>query len=112
MRGESPSIVLGYEHAAAVVGREAKRALADFSTKRTVERVALGEAAGRVLAEAVVADREQPPFARATRDGFACRATELQAGGLRIVGQLKAGQAWTLGRIRPGEAVEIMTGAP
>jgi molybdopterin molybdotransferase len=112
MRGESPSIVLGYEHAAAVVGREAKRALADFSTKRTVERVALGEAAGRVLAEAVVADREQPPFARATRDGFACRATELQAGGLRIVGQLKAGQAWTLGPIRPGEAVEIMTGAP
>jgi molybdopterin molybdotransferase len=104
--------VLGYDHAAAVVGREAKRALVDFSTKRGVERVPLGEAAGRVLAEAVVADRDQPPFARATRDGFACRATELQAGGLRIVGQLRAGEAWTLGPIRPGEAVEIMTGAP
>jgi len=112
VRGESPSIVLGYDHAAAVVGREAKRALVDFSTKRGVERVPLGEAAGRVLAEAVVADRDQPPFARATRDGFACRATELQAGGLRIVGQLRAGEAWTLGPIRPGEAVEIMTGAP
>ena len=59
----------------------------------------------------VVADRDQPPFARATRDGFACRAADLQAGGLRVVGQLRAGEAWTLGAIRPGEAAEIMTGA-
>ena len=30
--------------------------------------------AGRVLAEAVLADRDQPPFDRSTRDGFAVRA--------------------------------------
>jgi molybdopterin molybdotransferase len=59
----------------------------------------------------VAADRDQPPFARATRDGFACRAADLQAGGLRVVGQLRAGEAWTLGAIQPGEAAEIMTGA-
>ncbi|HEX4311787.1 MAG TPA: gephyrin-like molybdotransferase Glp [Acidobacteriaceae bacterium] len=107
MGSESPSIVLSYEHAASVVRRQAEWVRATT----TVERVALGAAAGRVLAEPVVADRDQPPFARATRDGFACRAAELQAGGLRIIGQLRAGEAWTLGAIRPGEAVEIMTGA-
>jgi molybdopterin molybdotransferase len=107
MSGESPSIVLSYEHAASVVGRQAEWVRATI----TVEKVALGAAAGRVLAEPVAADRDQPPFARATRDGFACRAADLRAGGLRIVGQLRAGEAWTLGAIRPGEAVEIMTGA-
>jgi molybdopterin molybdotransferase len=111
MNGESPSIVLSYDHAAAVVGREAERARAGAATTRHVERVPLAAAAGRVLAEPVVADRDQPPFARATRDGFACRAADLQAGGLRVVGQLRAGEAWTLGAIRPGEAAEIMTGA-
>lgn len=78
---------------------------------RTMERVPLAEAVGRVLAEAVTADRDQPPFPRATRDGFACRAEDLAQGPLRVVGQLRAGEAWTGGAIGPGEAVEIMTGA-
>ena len=111
MTGDSPSIVLSYEHAAAVVGREAEQLLAEAPAKRGVERVPLESAAGRVLAEAVKADRDQPPFARATRDGFACRVADLLAGGLKVVAQLRAGEAWTLGAIRPGEAVEIMTGA-
>ena len=110
MNGESPSIVLGYDHAAAVVQREAERARAGAATARRVEWVPLAVAAGRVLAEAVAADRDQPPFARATRDGFACRAADLRGGGLRVVGQLRAGEAWTLGALRPGEAAEIMTG--
>ena len=109
--GESPSIVLSYDHAAAVVGREAERVRPQPGPARIAERVALDAAAGRVLAEPVIADRDQPPFARATRDGYACRAVDLPAGGLRVVGQLRAGDAWTLGAIRPGEAVEIMTGA-
>ncbi len=76
-----------------------------------VERIALLEAAGRVLAEPVKADRDQPPFPRSTRDGFACRAAELAAGPLRIAGLLRAGEAWTGGALRAGDAVEIMTGA-
>jgi molybdopterin molybdotransferase len=111
MSGDSPSIVLSYDHAAAVVGREAERLLTEARATRGVERVALEAAAGRVLAEPVQADRDQPPFARATRDGFACRVADLQAGAMRVVAQLRAGEAWTLGAIRPGEAVEIMTGA-
>jgi molybdopterin molybdotransferase len=102
-------MVLSYDEAAAVVRREAELALA--GRLRAVERVPLPGAAGRVLAEAVVADRDQPPFDRSTRDGFACRAGELQAGALRVAGQLRAGEAWVGGAMGRGEAVEIMTGA-
>jgi molybdopterin molybdotransferase len=77
------------------------------------ERVALLACAGRVLAEEVLADRDQPPFDRATRDGFAVRAEELSAGRrLRTAGQVRAGEAWVGGELASGSAIEIMTGAP
>jgi molybdopterin molybdotransferase len=63
-----------------------------------------------VLAEPVFADRDQPPFPRSTRDGFACRAEDLHSP-LRIIGQIRAGQSTSGHTIHPGEAVEIMTGA-
>jgi molybdopterin molybdotransferase len=111
MSGLSPSIVLSYEEAAAVVRREAELVRMRMPETRELERVPLLVAAGRVLAEVVVADRDQPPFPRATRDGFACRAAELHTGALRVTGQLRAGEAWSGGTIALGEAVEIMTGA-
>lgn len=78
-----------------------------------VENVPLLDAAGRVLAEAVVADRDQPPFDRSTRDGYAVRAADVAAGsGLRVVGALRAGESWRGDPLGEGEAVEIMTGAP
>ncbi|HEX3940332.1 MAG TPA: gephyrin-like molybdotransferase Glp [Acidobacteriaceae bacterium] len=104
----SPSVVLSYEDAATVVSGHAERVRLWL---RPTEKVPLLSAAGRVLAEPVLADRDQPPFARSTRDGFACRAAELRAGRLKVAGQLRAGQAWTGGEIRTGEAIEIMTGA-
>ena len=71
------------------------------------------QALGRVLAEPVLADRDFPPFPRATRDGYAIRASDLSPGGatvLRVVGQVRAGDSYDL-PVAPGEAVEIMTGA-
>ncbi len=53
-----------------------------------------------------------PLSPRSTRDGFACRATELEHGPLRITGLLRAGQPSTGANLGAGEAVEIMTGAP
>lgn len=44
------------------------------------ERVPLLEAAGRVLAAPVSADRAYPPVARSIRDGYALRAAELPGG--------------------------------
>ncbi|BDW85052.1 gephyrin-like molybdotransferase Glp [Roseicyclus marinus] len=77
-----------------------------------VERVALAEAGGRVLAEDGVARREQPPFAASAMDGYAILSEDRVAGRvLRVVGEAPAGRAWA-GRIGPGEAVRIFTGAP
>jgi molybdopterin molybdotransferase len=77
-----------------------------------VEKVGLLASAGRVLAEEVRADRDQPAFDRATRDGFAVRAAEWTAGRrLRVVGLVRAGEAWAGKSLSSGEAVEIMTGA-
>src|SRR5262249_12888377 len=68
------------------------------------------EAAGRVLAEPVIADRDYPPFDRSARDGFAVRAADLP-GKLRVTGEVRAGEVFSAS-VRAGEAVEIMTGAP
>jgi molybdopterin molybdotransferase len=77
----------------------------------STETQGLLDCGGRVLAESVVADRDQPPFDRSTRDGFAVRAAE--AGGeLRVAGLVRAGERWLGGGLERGAAVEIMTGAP
>jgi len=77
------------------------------------EALPLIEAAGRVLAEPVLADRDFPPFARATRDGFAVHAADLTKvpARLKVVAEIKAGASseCAIGR---GECAEIMTGAP
>ena len=86
-----------------------------LSTVRVLEAesVPLLDAAERVLAEAVAADRDIPPVTNAAMDGFAVRAEDLRADvvRLRVVGEVAAGHeaAVTVG---PGEAVRIMTGAP
>jgi molybdopterin molybdotransferase len=76
------------------------------------EEVALVRALGRVLAEPVKADRDFPPFPRATRDGYAVRSADLQTvpATLRVVGQVKAGAGFER-PVAGREAVEIMTGA-
>ncbi len=75
-----------------------------------VEAVPLAECPGRVLAEHAAADRDVPALARSVRDGFAIRAADLP-GELRVIGESRAGARFE-GSVRPGEAVEIMTGAP
>lgn len=77
-----------------------------------VERVELARAQGRILARPLHADRDQPPFARSTRDGFACRAREASLHTpLTIAGFTRAGQP-PGGPLPAGAAWEIMTGAP
>jgi molybdopterin molybdotransferase len=76
----------------------------------TTETIPLAEAAGRVLAEEIAADRDYPPFPRSARDGFAVRAADLP-GELSIIGEVRAGEMFS-GSVATGVAVEIMTGAP
>lgn len=78
----------------------------------SIETVSLQDSAGRVLAQGIRADRDQPPFPRSTRDGFACRAEDANTHQpLRFAGQIRAGESVD-GGVDPGEAWEIMTGAP
>jgi len=58
-----------------------------------VETVDLLVGLGRVLAEEILADRDFPSFARATRDGYAVRSTDLAEvpARLEVVGEVKAG---------------------
>ena len=74
------------------------------------ETIALDQCLGRVLAEDSAADRDYPPFNRAMRDGFALRASDIP-GRLKIAGEVRAGTSFN-GSAAPGEAIEIMTGAP
>ena len=83
--------------------------LREVGVSMTTETVALADAAGRVLAEEITADRDYPPFPRSARDGFAVQAADLP-GALRVIGEVRAGDAF-IGRVNAGEAVEIMTGA-
>jgi molybdopterin molybdotransferase len=78
------------------------------------ERCELLLAGGRVLAESVLADRDFPPFARATRDGYAVRSADVSSvpARLKLVGEIRAGGPPQSLEVKPGQVVEIMTGAP
>ena len=76
------------------------------------EAVALRDAGGRVLAEAVAARHAQPPFDASVMDGYAVRARDAVPGArLRVVGEAAAGGGPSPD-VGPGEAVRIFTGAP
>ncbi len=68
------------------------------------ELVELLDAAGQVLAEPIIADRNFPPFRRATRDGYALRAADLAQlpATLEVVGEIKAGASRAEAAIKLG----------
>lgn len=101
---------LSFEQARAVIAAQVPLVSA---TADLVEAIPLELAAGRILAEDVVADRDYPPFNRAARDGFAVRSADIATppARLRVIGETRAGEP-SRHRVNPGEAVEIMTGAP
>lgn len=102
------SLILSYEEAARTVQQHAAAV-----RPRHAETVPLLDSLDRTLAQKVIADRDQPPFARSTRDGFACRSADLaQLKPLTLTGRLRAGESWTGSPLQTGQAIEIMTGAP
>jgi len=97
----------------------ARRAVEEYASRLTPtepELLPLLDTVGLVLAEDLLADRDFPPFPRATRDGYAVRATDVATvpARLRRVGEIKAGASADQSGIAigEGEAAEIMTGAP
>lgn len=92
---------------------EALARLLEGAAPLGIETVPLDAAQGRVLAEAVVARRTQPPFAASAMDGFAVRAEDTAKAPvrLRLIGQVAAGSVFD-GTVQAGETVRIFTGAP
>lgn len=104
----APSIVLSFEEARYTVEQHASRLRSPGK-----ELLELLDGIGLVLAEPVVADRNFPPFPRATRDGYAVRGQDLTnvPATLNVVGEIKAGAKSEI-KVETGQAVAIMTGAP
>ncbi len=78
------------------------------------ETVALDDAAGRILAEALASDRAVPPNDNAAVDGYAVFFDDLLPQGdttLPVTGRIAAGHPLDRAA-RPGEALRIFTGAP
>ncbi|MGD0759139.1 MAG: gephyrin-like molybdotransferase Glp [Candidatus Sulfotelmatobacter sp.] len=113
---DSPS-VLSFEEARHVVQEQAGSIrLHTTEAAGATEAVDLLAAAGRVLADPVVADRDIPPFPRSTRDGYAVRSGDLSQlpATLEVIGEIRAGENLNSlpAHVDPGQAVSIMTGAP
>lgn len=109
-------IVLTFEDARRVVEEQAALIRTNNVRPLRAESVDLLAAAGRVLAESVLADRDIPPFPRSTRDGYAVRSADLSQlpATLDVIGEIKAGEKLDRipSAIGSGQTVAIMTGAP
>ncbi len=75
-----------------------------------VERLILGEAAGRILAQDVFAPLSLPPFDNSAVDGYAFRLDDWGGAPLPVAARVPAGASAPA--IPPGGAVRIFTGAP
>lgn len=81
------------------------------------EWCSLLDCAGRILAEDVKAQGDQPPFDRSPVDGYACRSRDIEKASkenpvfLEVVEEIDAG-SWPSRAVGPGQAARIMTGAP
>ena len=91
--------------------------LAEQCAPLPAEAIALGAAAGRVLAADVRSEVAVPAFDRAAMDGYAVRAEETVGASaykpveLKVVGESLPAKPF-VGRVEAGQAVRIMTGAP
>lgn len=77
------------------------------------EKVDLADSVNRILAQNIIADTDLPPFDRSQMDGYAVIANDTVNAPilLKVVGESAAGRGWC-GKLKTGEAVSIMTGAP
>lgn len=92
-----------------VTAEEAWRILGSLAKPTAPERASLHSALGRVLAESIRADTPLPGFSRSLVDGYAVRLEDLP-GPLWVCGTSEAGRPF-LGKLPPGGAVRILTGA-
>ncbi len=84
----------------------------DHSMDYSKEQIGLKDCSGRVLAETIVADRDFPPFDRATKDGIAIHFDGIKSAppSFKISGMAPAGSP-QLTLTDYATCIEVMTGA-
>jgi molybdopterin molybdotransferase len=82
-----------------------------------IEKINLLDALGRVLAEDIIADRDNPPWDNSAMDGFAVRYQDIKQDHavtapttLKVIEDVPAGR-FASKTVGAGEAIRIMTGA-
>lgn len=93
---------------------EAKNLISTQARSFDVEEISIDDALNRILAEDIYADRDYPPFNRATMDGYAVLSSDFnndKQTTLRLIGTLHAGSISTQ-VVTAGTCLKIMTGAP
>lgn len=91
----------------------ARRRILEYAARLDVERAAIDEAWGRVLAEDVIAELDLPPFDYSAMDGYAVRCADLEEPKpyrLPVSIELCAGDVRRV--LPPQSAARIFTGAP
>lgn len=95
---------------------EARKRMLDTITVLPPEKCGLSDSLGSILAEAVYAGEDIPPFRNSAMDGFAVLADDVQNASkdhpvqLSVIETIPAGYAPTR-RVERGQATRIMTGA-
>lgn len=84
--------------------------LADGAPILECEQVPLSQADGRVLAEALVAALDLPPWANSAMDGYALNLADWSGEPLAVSQRIQAGSAPQ--PLQPGSCARIFTGAP
>lgn len=96
---------------------EALERILSYCHQLEPEETPILDALGQVLAEDIVAPFSIPPLDNTAMDGYAVIAADTDGASeqspvsLNVVGELAAGYVYD-GRVEPGTAVRIMTGAP
>ncbi len=92
---------------------EAQQIIIDAVSRMDVETVALENSLGRVLAQDIRANRDQPPYDVSAMDGYALRSADVANAPvlLEIIEDIKAGDMPSK-TVQSGQCARIMTGAP
>ncbi len=92
---------------------EAQQIIIDAVVPMSVETVELVQSLGRVLAQDVRANRDQPPYDVSAMDGYALRSADVLPTPvtLEVIEDIKAGDMPSK-TVQAGQCARIMTGAP
>ncbi|HLY51409.1 MAG TPA: gephyrin-like molybdotransferase Glp [Steroidobacteraceae bacterium] len=90
----------------------ARQAMLECIAPLGSESVPLELAAGRTLAEPVIAARAQPPLRSSAMDGYGVRSADSPSEAFIVAGEAAAGRPYVGPRLGARGAVRIFTGAP